>query len=225
MNLNRKRWNEGHQKLNRAFAAGDRDTAIELFLNQHAMVHSAKMARTKLHSFEDEILNGLTDDQIRRMVGEHSIAWILLHIARIEDIVMNMLVAGTEQLFTKDGWGKKLNVEIVHSANKMSDASVTSLSAKMNIKALKAYRIAVGKRTRQIVRKLKAEDFKKKVDPVRIQKVMKIGAVVPEAMEIIDYWSKKTIAGLMLMPPTRHCILHLNEAERIKSVIARSIVG
>ncbi len=70
MDPNRKRWNEGHQKLNRALRAGDRDNAIELFLNQHAMVHSAKMAKSGLWSFEDEILNGLTDGQIRKMVGE-----------------------------------------------------------------------------------------------------------------------------------------------------------
>ena len=159
------------------------------------------------------------------MVGEHSIAWILLHLARIEDTTMNMLVAGTEQLFTKDGWGKKMNVDIVHSANKMSEAGVASLSGKINVKALRAYRVAVGKRTREIVQKLKAENFKTKVDPIRIQKVMEANAVVPEAMEIINYWSSKTIAGLLLMPATRHCILHLNEAERLKSVIARRAVG
>ena len=220
MDPNRKHWNEGHQKLNLALTSGDRD-AIELFLRQHAMVHSAKISKTGLWSFEDEILNGLTDGQIREMVGEHSIAWILFHLARIEDTVMNILAAGTDQLFMRDGWGKKLNVEIVHSANKMTDASVAKLSAMINVKALKAYRLAVGKRTRQIVQKLKAEDFKTKVDPVRIQEVMKQGAVVPEAMEIIDYWSKKTIAGLLLMPPTRHCILHLNEAERIKKKLLK----
>jgi hypothetical protein len=49
---------------------------------------------------------------------------------------------------------------------------------------------------------------------------MKEGAVLPEAMEIINYWSSKTIAGLLLMPATRHCILHLNEAERIKAKLA-----
>ena len=216
MDPNRKRWNDGHQKLNRALASGDRDKAVRLFLDQHAMVHSSKVAMAGSWSYEDEILNGLTDEQIRTMVGEHSIAWILLHLARIEDITMNMLVAGTEQLFTKDGWGKKMNVEITHSANKMTDASVEELSATIDIKALRAYRVAVGKRTRGIVRKLKAEDFKKKVDPEHIQKVLEEGAVIPEAMEIINYWSKKTIAGLLLMPPTRHCILHLNEAERIK---------
>jgi len=221
MDPNRKRWNEGHQKLNRALAAGDRDKAIELFLNQHAMVHSAKMAKTGLWSFEDEILKELTDDQIRQMAGEHSIAWILLHLARIEDITMNMLVAGTDQLFTLDGWGKKLNVDIIHSANKMTDESLAKLSAKMEVKALRAYRIAVGRRTREIAQKLKAEDFKKKIDPARIQEVMKEGAVVPEAMEIINYWSSKTIAGLLLMPATRHCILHLNEADRIRKKLLK----
>lgn len=46
---------------------------------------------------------------------------------------------------------------------------------------------------------------------------METGAVTPEALEIVTYWSKRTIAGLLLMPPTRHNFLHLNEAFRIKS--------
>jgi len=218
MDPNRKLWNDGHQKLNRALAAGEREKAIELFLKQHAMVHSGKMAKSGLWSFEDEILSELTNDQIRIIPagGEHSIAWILLHIARIEDITMNMLVAGTAQLFIRDGWAKKMNVNIVHSANKMDDESVARLSANIDISALKAYRIAVGRRTREIVKKIRADSFKQKVDPTRMQKVMNEGAVAKEAVEIINYWSTRTIAGLLLMPPTRHCILHLNEGIRIK---------
>jgi hypothetical protein len=223
MDPNRKHWNERHQKLNRALAAGDRENAIELFLCQHAMVHSAKMAKTGLWSFEDEVLHDLTDNQARLLPpgGEHSIAWILFHLARVEDITMNMLVAGTVQLFTRDDWGKKMKVNIVHSANKMDDENVANLSASIDIKALKAYRLAVGRRTREIVKKLQAEDFKKKVDPARIQKVMEEGAVIKEAMEIINYWGSRTIAGLLLMPPSRHCILHLNEALRIKQKIEK----
>jgi hypothetical protein len=218
---NRKQWNAGQQKLKRAFAAGDREWALELFLSQHAMHHSAKMARSGLWSFEDEVLNGLTDGQVRTIPrnGEHSIAWILLHLARIEDISMSMLVAGTCQLFTRDGWAKKLKVDIVHSANKMSGADVAGLSARVNVTALKSYRLAVGRRTRQIVQKLKAEDFKKKVEPHRIQNVLDEGAVIPEAMEIIRYWGSRTIAGLLLMPATRHNVLHLNEALRIRKML------
>jgi hypothetical protein len=35
----------------------------------------------------------------------------------------------------------------------------------------------------------------------------------------VDYWSRRTVAGLLLMPPTRHCFLHLNEALRIKHAL------
>lgn len=218
MDPNRKYWNNSHQKLKHALAAGDHEKAIKLFLGGHAMVHSAKMAKAGLWSFEDELLNDLTDDQLRIIPpgGEHSIAWILFHLARIEDITMNMLVAGTVQLFARDNWAEKLNVAILHSANKMDAESVTKLSTGIDLVALKAYRNAVGRCTREIVKKLQAEDFKKKVDPNRLQKVMKEGAVTKEAMEIINYWGSRTIAGLLLMPPTRHSILHLNEALRIK---------
>lgn len=224
MDPNRKLWNDRHQRLHRALAAGDREKAIELFLNQHAMIHSAKVSSTKVWSFEDDLLADMTDDEIRCIPpgGEHSIAWILFHLARIEDITMNMLVAGTSQLFARDDWARKMNVVIVHSANRMDQQSLAELSAKINIKSLREYRIAVARRTREIVKKLQAKDFKQKVDPARIAKVLSEGAVTPEAMEIINYWSTKTIAGLLLMPPTRHCILHLNEATRIKEEIRKA---
>jgi len=56
MNLNRKFWNQQQQELRRArVRPTEHQKAIGLFLNQHAMVHSAKMSRSKLWSFEDEI--------------------------------------------------------------------------------------------------------------------------------------------------------------------------
>ena len=50
----------------------------------------------------------------------------------------------------------------------------------------------------------------------RLQQVMAEGAIVEAASGIADYWGKRTIAGLLLMPPTRHNFVHLNEALRIK---------
>lgn len=231
MDPNRKLWNQGHQKLLRALSANDHKRAIELFLSQHAMVHSAGlvpstvkgMAKSKLWSFEDEVLDGMTDDQLRCVPpgDEHSIAWILFHLARIEDITMNMLVAGTPQLFVKEDWAKRLNITVLHSANEMNAAGVVTLSAQIDIAALKAYRQAVGRRTRAIVKKIKPDELPQKTNPERLQKVMDEGALLPEAIGILSYWSKRTIAGLLLMPPTRHNFLHLNEALRIKQKVQR----
>jgi hypothetical protein len=218
MDPHRKLWNDNHQKLKRLLAKGDREAAISLFLEQHAMVHSATGSRSKLWSFEDELLEGMSEGEIRRIPagGEHSIAWILFHLARIEDISMNMLVAGTPQLFSRDDWAGRMSVSVLHSANKMDDVSLAELSARIDIRFLRRYRTAVARRTRQLVQRLEAEDFRRRVDPARIEKVMSEGAVTPEAVEIAHYWCSKTIAGLLLMPPTRHCILHLNEGMRIK---------
>jgi hypothetical protein len=225
MDPQRKRWNENHQLLTRLLAKGDREAAIPLFLDQHAMVHSARVSKAKLWSFEDELLDDMSEVEIRQVPagGEHSIAWILFHLARIEDITMNLLVAGTPQILTSDDWAKRLNVSLQHSANKMDDESMAALSAQIDIPSLRRYRVAVARRTRQVVQGLGVKDFKRRVDPARIETVLREGAVTPEAREITDYWGKKTIAGLLLMPPTRHCILHLNEANRIKESIRRGL--
>ena len=218
MEPNRKLWNSGQQKLRRALTAKDYEIAVEQFLIQHAMVHSKKMSRMDVWSFEDELWDGLTEEQFRAIQpkGEHSIAWILFHTARIEDITMNMLVAGIAQVYKRDKWAKKLKSTIHHAANKMEDVSVRRLSFRLDMAALREYRLSVGKRTREIVRKIQPDEFNQKVEPIRLEKLLKEGAMIDEAMEIINYWSKRTIAGLLLMPPTRHNFLHLNEAMKVK---------
>ena len=223
MDANRKLWNDGHQILRRALASHDYQKAIEQFMIQHAMVHSKKVSRMDVWSFEDELWQGLTESAFRAIPpnSEHSIAWMLFHIARIEDITMNLLIAGTPQLYLKDGWAKKLKSTIPHSANKMDDESVVQLSTALDMQALRMYRIAVGQRTRAIVKKIRVEEFDQKVNPKRLQKVLAEGAVTPEAMEIVNYWGSRTIAGLLLMPATRHNLLHLNEALRVKQKLSR----
>jgi len=55
-----------------------------------------------------------------------------------------------------------------------------------------------------------------KVDPARLQRVWDEKAVVEAASGIVDYWGKRNVAGLLLMPATRHHIIHLNEALKLK---------
>jgi len=218
MEPNRKFWNSGQQSLRRSLSAKAYSTAIEQFMIQHAMVHNKEISRLGVWSFEDELWQGMTDEQFRAIPpkGEHSIAWIIFHIARIEDITMNMLVAGTPQVYKRDKWAKRLKSTISHSANKMDDDSVRRLSSSLDMAALREYRLSVGKRTREIVRKIQPDEFNQKVESVRLEKLLKEGAMIEDAMEIVDYWSKRTIAGLLLMPPTRHNFLHLNEAMKVK---------
>ena len=219
MEAYRKSLNKRQTELRRILMSfRQHDKAIQLFLSQHAMLHSAKMARTELWSFEDEVLNDMTEDQIRRLPQncDHSIVWCIFHIARIEDVAMNMLVAGTPQILNRGNWLERMKVTVRDTGNEMYEKGVVGLSTKIDIKALRAYRVAVGRRTREIVKRLQPEELKKKVDPSRLRQVMDEGAVVKAAGYITDYWGKRNIAGLLLMPATRHHIVHLNEALRTK---------
>jgi hypothetical protein len=106
------------------------------------------------------------------------------------------------------------------TANSMEPAEVAALSAAINLPALLDYRRLVGRRTRGIVSQLGVQELKQKVDPARLDKMTAQGAVRVEAGGLLEYWAGLTIAGLLLMPPTRHAFIHWNEALRIKQKIS-----
>lgn len=183
------------------------------------MLHSIKASSTTSWSFEDEVLDDLTEALFRRIPEneEHSIVWCIWHLARIEDTAMNFLVAGSPPVFKQGQWLEQLGVPFRDAGNEMAPQDIARLSTEIDLDALRAYRATVGRRTQEIIASLTTEDLKRKVDPTRIQSVLEAGAIRPEASYVTDYWSKRDIRGLLLMPATRHNIVHLNEAARLKT--------
>lgn len=219
MKAERQEWNAQFKILRTLLESGCQFTqAVTLCLRLHGMTHAAAVADAGLWSFEHEILAGLDDVALRLVPPkqEHSLAWLLWHTARCEDVTMNLLVAGTAQVLLADGWLERVGGGIRHTGNAMSNAAVTAFSLAVDLVALRAYRQAVGRRTRQIISGLQPADIPRKVDPLRMRQVDEQGAVLPEAHEISDYWASRTIAGLLLMPATRHNFVHLNEALRLR---------
>ena len=120
---NRNLWNQQYQTLREALAnPADHEKAIGLFLTQHAMVHSARMSESGLFSFEDEVWQGMTESAIRRIPknGDHSVVWIFWHMTRIEDITMNLLVAGSPQILHQ-GWYERMKVNARDTGNAAVD--------------------------------------------------------------------------------------------------------
>ncbi len=219
MDPRRKSWNEHQQELRKALADSlAHDLAIHLFLNQHAMVHSREVSGIETSSFEDEVWQGLEESSTRIIPRgfDHSIAWIFWHLTRIEDMTMGVLTAGKDQLFFSEGWDERMGTLVKDTGNQMSYEQVQELSAHLNIPALKAYRARVGLRTRAIVSQLTVKNLREKVNPLGIAQLRQTGSVAVESEGLLEYWGGLTIAGLLLMPPTRHTFIHLNEALKIK---------
>ena len=157
MDTFRKRWNARQKELRILLSdPNSRSQAIRLFLQQHAEVHSRATSSHGTISFEDEVLIDMSDVQIREMPDrmDHSIAWIIWHLARVEDVTMNMLVAGKEQLFSRDGWKRKLGISALHTGNAMPRSDIADLSKMINIDNLRNYRVAVGRQTEKIAKQL-----------------------------------------------------------------------
>lgn len=196
--------------------------AIPLFLTLHGILHAASVAPDTPWSYEDLLLDGLTEEQYRLIPDseEHSLVWIIWHLSRIEDVTMNLLVAERDQVFYKGAWQDKTQSPIKHTGNGTGLDITRSLSAAVNVTELREYRNAVGRATRKIVQNLNPSDFCRRMNPDQLQKIIDQGAVAQEGLVVVDYWSGRTVAGLLLMPPTRHTIIHLNEARRIINKIS-----
>ena len=216
---NRKRLGKQQTELRRLLMdANQFESAMQLFFAQHASLHSAKASNLGVWSFEDALLDDLSEERFRRLPKncEHSMVWCIWHLARIEDTAMNILVADSPQIFNQGAWQAKLNANFIDCGNEMDAAAMKELSEQIDLQALRDYRVAVAQRTQVIGSTLQPDDLTQKVDPVRIQRVMDEGALTKAAQGIADYWSKRDIAGLLLMPASRHNLVHLNEMLKLK---------
>jgi len=195
----------------------------ECFLRQHARMHSACLDPQGGGSLEDAVCENAPEEVLRRIPprGEHSIAWVLWHLARIEDVTMNVLAAEDEQVFRREDWPGRLGVDVVETGNALTPQEIAALSEAVDIPALRAYRLAVGRSTRRVVSALTVSGLSRRVEPGRLERLLDEGAVVEASRGLLDYWGRRDIAGLLLMPPTRHCLVHLNEALEIKRRLLR----
>ncbi|MGE8205491.1 DinB family protein [Heyndrickxia sp. NPDC080065] len=230
MDLNqRKVWNENHKLLKEIILKPDEHSrAIQLFLSQHALLYSSAIENTGKLTLADKLLINLDEKTFREYPvtnpdTQNSIAWHLWHIARIEDMTMNILVADEQQVLFTGKWLEKMNIEFSHSGNDMSEEDIAELSSRIDFDSLLAYREAVSRQTQKVVSSLELGQFKKKVEQNQIKRLFDENAITQNAKWLAEYWSKKSIAGLILMPATRHNFLHLNKCIRIKNKIYKQM--
>jgi len=198
------------------------DAAIELALEIHAITHTSEASSGEIPLFCDELLRGLASEDFSVMPTEKddTIAWHLWHIARIEDLVGNLLIAKQSQIFC-DEWMRKLNVSVRDTGNAMTDQQMIDFSEQVNKQELINYRNAVGCQTRKILKSLAPNDLKRKPEAEYLARLVSEGGLleVKDSIWLKDFWGKHTVAGLILLPLTRHHMMHLPDCVAIKQFI------
>lgn len=151
--------------------------------------------------------------------GYHSktVAYSLWHIFRIEDIVANTLIAGSEQIFFRGNYKERTKSPIITTGNELVKEQIADFSRQLNLAELQNYIHEVKMETEKILCALSYSDLKKKVSAERRKELESLNVVSPDesAAWLIDYWCCKDFRGLVQMPFSRHWIMHIEAALRI----------
>jgi len=212
-----KTWNEKQKSLkNMLLSQKTFEKGKDILLEMHYLLHSKIIYKTNVETFYDNLWENLKENTCKIISKkETSILWNIWHITRIEDLIANIVIGNKDEIFNKE-IQKKLNIKIKDTGNEMTYAEMEIFNKNINIKELKEYRIKVGKSTKKILDGLEYSDMKIKVKKEQMEKIYKCGGVLDTTIWLLDFWGKKNIYGLIMMPITRHQIVHLNDCFKIK---------
>jgi hypothetical protein len=191
--------------------------ARDLFLDQHAAMHSAAVGGNPMSSAE-RTFGGLSDEQMRVRPREdlNSLAWLLWHIARAEDVFLNPVLTGRAQLLD-DGWAKRLAVTRRDFGVGMSSPEVTELTRQIDLAALRDYRDAVGRATREIVTDFASEDWTGSVSAEALQRAAAQGAFGTRSEMLVKVFTGRPRRSLLSGIALFHAASHMGEAATVRT--------
>jgi hypothetical protein len=189
----------------------------ELFLDQHAAVHSAAVGGNPMSAAE-RTFGGLTDEQMRVRPREdlNSLAWLMWHIARAEDIFVNRVLSGHAQVLD-DTWTRRLGVARRDFGIGMTKAEVTDLTGQVDLGALREYRDAVGRRTREIVGGYKDQDWQGQLTADALQRAAGEGAFGARTEALLKAFTGRPRTAILSGLALFHPMTHMGEAATVRT--------
>jgi DinB superfamily len=190
---------------------------LAFFLSQHAAVHAREVSGRAF--LPQVVFDELSDDQMRLRPSEglNSLVWLLWHMARTEDVAINLVVAGSDQVLDAE-WARRMNVPWRIIGTGMTDGEVGELTARADVSSVRAYRSAVGIRTRQVVQALRADAWDEPVAADDIRRAATAGAFRDWDAAQSHPWLGWSRADQIASSALRHNAAHIGEAVTIRSL-------
>jgi hypothetical protein len=195
--------------------------AADFFLVQHGRLHAAGVGDPG--SMWDRVFAGLDDEPMRtRPAGMNSLAWLLWHAARTEDVVVNLVVTAGHQVLD-EAWAKRLGIGRIDIGTGMTDTEVTEFGQRLDLAAARAYRNAVGRRTREVVTALRVGAWDEIVTPLDVNRAVAAGAFGPHAAWVEKLWQGASRANRLGATAIAHNAMHLGEAVAIRGQLGAPV--
>jgi hypothetical protein len=191
--------------------------ARDLLIEEHSAVHSAAVGGNKA-SMAERTFGGLTDDQMRVRPREdlNSLAWLMWHISRAEDVMANIVINGRSQVLD-DGWLPRLKIERRDFGIGMTKPEVSELSAAVDIAALRDYRDAVGRRTRDILGAYGPKDWEGDIEAAALERAGALGCFGTRTEALVKAFTgrprRAILSGIVVM----HSAMHMGEGATVRT--------
>jgi DinB superfamily len=190
---------------------------LGFFLSQHAAVHARDVSGRAFTA--QRIFGELSDEQMRVRPGRglNSPIWLLWHMARTEDVAVNLVVAGRDQVLD-DQWVRRMNVRSRIIGTGMTEDEVADMTAHADVAAVRAYRSAVGRRTREVVQALRPDAWDEIVGEEDIERAGAAGALRDWIAGRAYPWLGWSRADQLGSSALRHNTAHIGEVVTVRSL-------
>ena len=190
---------------------------LTFFLREHAAVHARDVSG---HPFPGQrVFDELDDEHMRARpaAGLNSLVWLLWHMARTEDAAVNPVIAGRDQVLD-DAWTRRMNVPWRIIGTGMTSDEVADMSACADVAAVRAYRSAVGLRTREVAASLSPEGWDEVIAMEDIRRAGAAGALRGWVDGEKYPWLGWSRAEQLASSAVRHNAVHIGEAVTIRGL-------
>jgi hypothetical protein len=186
--------------------------AGQFFLLRHKSVHGS-WTKTVLGESEEHI-------RARPHPVVNSIAWLLWHVARSEDMALNRFVGDRSQVLDDAEWMPRLGIYRRDIGLGMTFEEVDDLSRRIDLDSLRAYWESVGHRTVDVVTGMTSDDFDRVNDaPYVRQVIFDEGAVLGEHQSAVhELWSGMSRGHVLGYLGLTHTVGHLSDADIIRAL-------
>lgn len=167
--------------------------------------------------FEQSIRSVFTPEQMKERIDEsgNSIAWLMWHVARTEDLIIQTIFQGKPQLFESDGWASRLGIDETLIGTGFGDEEVVEFTKALNVEAADEYWQATAKASYH---------WLKSITPDDLDGVPDIDARLADAPPVLRgeaneglwaFWRGRTNAFLFTGPIISHGYIHVGEMQAI----------
>jgi hypothetical protein len=155
-------------------------------------------AFTRLIEHVDELTDGLTDEvaDYRPTPNANSIAWLIWHSARVQDIQLAD-VAGIEEVWTRDGWVDRFGLDLPRRDTGYGHGPDEVAKVKAPADLLSGYYHAVHKLSLEYIASVTAGELSRIVD---------------------TNWDPPVTASARLVSIVDDCAQHLGQAAYLRSI-------